>query len=260
MPYARIRGISLYYEESGAGPHLIVAHGLAGCVSAHASSAADLAACGLHAVSYDARGHGRSGSTKTLDDYHYSALALDMLGLMDALGIARASICGNSMGAGTALMLALLHPDRVERLILRNPPSEARSKSKTRTIRFGALMYQGLGVSLTSRIATLAGGHRMRESLRGQRRDAIATAIRGFLSGSPIPVDRLGEIKLPVLIMTEPGDLLHPVRSAEVMRERIPHAQFVQAPSPDHWHEHPETLTRLIASFALGSTRDVSVH
>ena len=97
MPYAHVRGVDLYYEECGAGPHLIVAHGLGGWGAAHPTLGADLAGCGLHVVQYDARGHGRSDYTKSPDDYHYPALADDMLGLMDALGIERAGIFGNSM-------------------------------------------------------------------------------------------------------------------------------------------------------------------
>ncbi len=127
MPAVRVRGIDIYYEEHGstADPCLIMAHGLLGSIAAtprFGERADDIAARGLHVVAYDARGHGRSGYTTRRSDYRWAAMAEDMAALMQALGIDRASVYGGSMGAGTALMLALAHPERVERLILQSPP------------------------------------------------------------------------------------------------------------------------------------------
>src|SRR5580698_8158846 len=126
MPYVNVRGIEVYYEERGSGPHhLLVAHGLFGSVSLSTSVAADIAALGMHVISYDARAHGKSGHTAPHQDYYRPALADDMHGLLEALGLSRVSIFGSSMGAGTALMFAIDHPDRVMSLVLRSPPGFA---------------------------------------------------------------------------------------------------------------------------------------
>src|ERR1700733_11793325 len=123
MPYVNARGIEVYYEEHGSGPHhLLVAHGLFGSVSLSSSCAADIAALGMHVISYDARGHGKSGYTRRSQDYCRRAQAADMRGLLEALGLKRVSIFGSSMGAGTALMFAIDYPDSVTSLVLRSPP------------------------------------------------------------------------------------------------------------------------------------------
>jgi 3-oxoadipate enol-lactonase len=79
-------------------------------------------------VRYDTRGHGKStaGSQR---EYTLDQLAGDALAILDACGIARAHVCGISLGGMTAMTLALRSPDRVLKLALCNtsthmPPRE----------------------------------------------------------------------------------------------------------------------------------------
>jgi len=65
---------------------------------------------------YDQRGHG--GTDAPLGRYPFDTLVADALGLLDALSIPRAHFAGLSMGAATALGLALGHPDRLDRVIV----------------------------------------------------------------------------------------------------------------------------------------------
>ncbi|MFX8612736.1 alpha/beta fold hydrolase, partial [Acinetobacter baumannii] len=48
-------------------------------------------------------------------------MAEAVLDLMDHVGIAKASVVGNSLGGGTGVKLALDHPDRIARLVLMGP-------------------------------------------------------------------------------------------------------------------------------------------
>jgi 3-oxoadipate enol-lactonase len=80
-------------------------------------------------VRYDTRGHGRStaGSQR---EYTLEQLAQDAVAVLDACGIARAHVCGISLGGMTAMTLALQVPDRVLKLTLCNtsthmPPKDA---------------------------------------------------------------------------------------------------------------------------------------
>jgi 3-oxoadipate enol-lactonase len=259
MPYARVRGIDLFFEEHGAGPHVVVAHGALG--STHFANtfglkASTLAARGLHVIAFDARGHGRSGYTRRATDYDKQALADDLLSLMDALGLERASICGTSMGATTALLLALGHPERVESLVVRAPaPFAADIAAARRMMHALTLSYQVLGVSLTARLVSMLPGvdaaERRRALLRGQRRGAIVPALRGFLS-EPLSMDRLDAIAARTLVMAHAGDPLHPLRSGEVLHDRLPHADLLVAPSPTFWHDRDDDLAALIAAFVTG--------
>ena len=67
-------------------------------------------------VRYDTRGHG--GSPVPEADQTIAGLAADLLGLLDHLGVERASIAGVSLGGMTAMQLASTAPERVERLVL----------------------------------------------------------------------------------------------------------------------------------------------
>jgi 3-oxoadipate enol-lactonase len=80
-------------------------------------------------VRYDARGHGKS-SRGTRAELSIEQLASDALAVLDASGIARAHLCGISLGGMTAMYLAQQWPDRVLKLVLCNtsahmPPRDA---------------------------------------------------------------------------------------------------------------------------------------
>jgi pimeloyl-ACP methyl ester carboxylesterase len=256
MTHVRIRGFELYYETCGAGPsHVVIAHGALGSVAhgeAFGLRAAELAAHGFHVVTYDARGHGRSGYTLRPEDYQPEALAMDLLGLLDALGIERASICGTSMGASTALMLAALHPERVANLVLKAPSPFAEDMAVARgRLHPLASLYRWLGEPVTIGLVTLLSRRSQRAGIKalleGQQRAAVEPLIRGFLS-KPLEPDRLAEIAAPTLILTHPGDPLHPLRSGEILRARLARAQLLVAPSSTYWSENRARFAQVVAS------------
>jgi pimeloyl-ACP methyl ester carboxylesterase len=76
---------------------------------------------GRRVVAYDARGHGASSPARSARDYGYERLADDLVAVLDALGLARAVLVGASMGAHTALRVALTRPERVAALALITP-------------------------------------------------------------------------------------------------------------------------------------------
>ena len=70
---------------------------------------------------YDQRGHGATDAPA--GRYSFATLVADALALFDALGIARPHFFGLSMGGATALGLAELHPDRVDRVVVCDSPA-----------------------------------------------------------------------------------------------------------------------------------------
>ncbi len=64
---------------------------------------------------------GSGYSSRELKDFGYQLYADQVLDFMDALGIQRASLVGQSMGGGTAIFFAVQHPERVRKLILVDP-------------------------------------------------------------------------------------------------------------------------------------------
>ena len=68
-------------------------------------------------IRYDMRGHGES-TTGSKTELTMEQLARDALAVLDACGIARAHLCGLSIGGMTAMQIATLLPDRVLKIAL----------------------------------------------------------------------------------------------------------------------------------------------
>ncbi len=104
--------------EAGSGPPLVLLHGTGGHAEAYARNLARLARR-FRTIVYDMVGHGFTDGPEmpyTLDVYCDHLLAL-----LDALGIERAHLSGESLGGWVAAWFSQLHPDRVDRLILTTP-------------------------------------------------------------------------------------------------------------------------------------------
>jgi 3-oxoadipate enol-lactonase len=78
----------------------------------------------------DKRGHGQS--TGTPGDYSMPMLAADVLAVMDAAGFERATVGGISIGGMISMQLALIAPERVERLIISNSSAFPGDKLRSR--------------------------------------------------------------------------------------------------------------------------------
>jgi pimeloyl-ACP methyl ester carboxylesterase len=253
MPFVSARGVRFHFEDQGEGPTILVAHGLFGSIaeSSRASfPAAQLGAAGFRIVQYDARGHGSSEGPCRPRDFHWRQLALDMDGVLGGLGIERAVILGTSMGAGTALMLALTKPERVEALVLRHPPPFGSDLLPVRLRMAGlAAAFQVLGVKKAA--ALLGGDSAERQQLfESQQPDMVLPAVRGLLFARPqLAAEPLHRITARTLVLVHPGDVEHPLSSGDFLRERLPHAEVREAPERGYWRSQPEALTREIVSF-----------
>src|SRR5712675_2259644 len=106
-------------EGSADAPWLVFSNSLATNLSMWDPQAADLGRS-FRLLRYDQRGHG--GTDAPAGRYTYATLVADALALFDALDIERPHFCGLSMGGATALGLAELHPDRVDRVVVCDSP------------------------------------------------------------------------------------------------------------------------------------------
>jgi pimeloyl-ACP methyl ester carboxylesterase len=104
----------LAVTEAGAGPPLVLLHGLFGA-GQNWGGIRSVLARRFRVLTPDLRNHGASPRAP---DMSYAAMAEDVVGVLDAAGIDRAAVLGHSMGGKVAMALALAHPDRVERLVV----------------------------------------------------------------------------------------------------------------------------------------------
>jgi 2-hydroxy-6-oxo-octa-2,4-dienoate hydrolase len=112
-------GIRTNYLETGTGAPVVLVHGSGPGVTAYANWRLTLPALGarLRCLAPDIVGFGYTERPAGIA-YDVQVWADQVLGLLDALGLERASVVGNSFGGAIALRLAARHPDRVERLVL----------------------------------------------------------------------------------------------------------------------------------------------
>jgi pimeloyl-ACP methyl ester carboxylesterase len=108
-------GFKLHYLEAGRGAPLVLLHGLGGDGSRWAPNIDPLAK-DFHVFALDQIGFGESD--KPLANYHTGMLAEFLVGFLKAVGVPKASLVGNSMGAGVALYTAAKFPQVVDRIVL----------------------------------------------------------------------------------------------------------------------------------------------
>lgn len=112
-------GLRTNYHDQGSGAPLLLIHGSGPGVSAWANWRLTIPALARQArvIAPDMAGFGFSdrpaGYSYTMDGWVAQAV-----GLLDALGIERTDLVGNSFGGALALALAIRHPQRVRRLVL----------------------------------------------------------------------------------------------------------------------------------------------
>ena len=102
--------------EAGMGEAVIMMHGLSGHAESFIRNIVPLAEAGFRAFAMDAIGHGYSA--KPLDAPYHSPLFVDHLRrFMDAAGVKKAHLVGQSLGGWTAFNFAQKHPDRVQSVV-----------------------------------------------------------------------------------------------------------------------------------------------
>ncbi|WP_439664330.1 alpha/beta fold hydrolase [Lentzea sp. HUAS TT2] len=104
--------------QAGSGPELVLLHGTGGHLEAYSRDIAGLAE-DFHVTAYDMVGHGWSD----LPDLPYTidVLSEHLVGLLDALGVEKAHLSGESLGGWVVAWVAAHFPERVDRLVLNTP-------------------------------------------------------------------------------------------------------------------------------------------
>ncbi len=116
MAKALLNGINVHYQVKGEGPDVVMLHGVTSSLAIWYAKVMPELAHKFRVTAYDLRGHGYSDPTPT--GYTSQAMADDLLALLDHLNIEKARLVGHSFGGSIALHLAMLHPERVEGVVL----------------------------------------------------------------------------------------------------------------------------------------------
>ena len=235
--------MTLAGEQAGEGPAVVLLHGLTATRRYVLMGARLLERSGYRVISYDARGHGSSTPAPAPGEYAYEHLIADLEAVLDALGVQRAILVGASMGAHTAVRLALRAPERVLALCLITPsylPGQARDE---RALAAWDALARGLreqGVEGFVHAYDLDSvPPRWRETVARVLRQRLSAhehplAVADALEATPRsqPFERLAEltaINAPALVVAsrDESDPGHPLHVGARYAQTIPHARLV---------------------------------
>jgi pimeloyl-ACP methyl ester carboxylesterase len=266
-PFAVGAAPTIRGESAGAGPPVVLCHGITATrrYLLHGSRALERA--GHRIVSYDARGHGESDPAPTGEGYGYPRLVADLERVVaESLGEEeRFLLAGHSMGAHTAVAYARKHPERLAGLVVAGPVYAG-------SIPAASLEYwDGLAAALEAGGVDGFVDHIDRhQSVDSAWRDSVLrfTRARILLHRHPealvealreVPRSRpfgsmtdLESLDLPALVVAshDAADPGHPYAVAAAYTERMPRARLVseaEGESPLVWQGGK--LSREIAAF-----------
>jgi pimeloyl-ACP methyl ester carboxylesterase len=254
-------------ESAGEGPPVVVCHGITATrrYVLHGSRALERA--GHTVVSYDARAHGESDPAPPGQGYDYPELVEDLESIVGATVGAdhRFVLAGHSMGAHTAVVYALRHPERLAGLVTIGPVYRGEISSEALVFWDGlaaALEAGGVDgfVDYIEREQEIALA--WRNSVRRFTRErmllhrhpaALAEALRQVSRSRPFgAMEELESLDLPALVVAshDSADPGHPREVAEAYAERLPRARLIgerEGESPLAWQGGK--LSREIATF-----------
>ena len=259
MPFLTVNDVRLHYEEAGAGPPLLLIHGLG-------SSARDwwrqveYFADQYRVITFDVRGHGTSEAPP--GPYSIPLFARDAAQLLKELNATPAHVVGLSMGGMIAFQLAADHLDCVRRLVIVNSTPEARLDSlKDRWIYWSRrLVTQVMGVRRTGQLLAERlfqkpeqGTLRQQFEARwAENNKAAYLASIDAIAGWSVE-EQLHQITCPTLAIAADEDYT-PVADKRRYVARMPDARLTVIPDSRHATpvEQAEVFNRTVEQFLAG--------
>jgi 3-oxoadipate enol-lactonase len=193
----------------------------------------DALAARYRVLSCDTRGHGLSDAPA--GPYAISRLGADALALMDAAGIARAHVCGVSIGGVTALWLGAHAPERVARLVLANTAARVGSDEfwaeRMRVVSRGGLA--AIADATMARWFTAAFRQAEPDTVDRLRATLLRVPVAGYLGGCAALrdadlADVAPQVRAATLVVTGTHDVATPPAAGEWLAGAIPGARRVE--------------------------------
>jgi pimeloyl-ACP methyl ester carboxylesterase len=256
----RANGVDLCLETLGdpTDPAILLIAGAGGSMLSWEGEFCErLAAGSRFVIRYDNRDTGRSVTSEPgAPEYSGADLVGDAVGLLDALGLANAHLVGISMGGGIAQVVALDHPDRVASLTListsagpgdpdlpsmseelrahfGSPPPEPDWSDRAAVIDYvveDARPYAGKSRPFDEASWRDLAGRDFDRSVNM----ASSMTNHVLIEGGPGWRQRLGEIRIPTLVLHGTEDPLFPYEHGAALANEIPGARLVALEQTGH--------------------------
>ena len=246
--YAPVNGLEMYYEIHGGGEPLVLLHGAFGAIDLWGPILTTLAE-NHQVIAVELQGHGHTADINR--PFGYEQFADDVAALMDHLTLEQADVVGYSMGADTALQVAIRHPARVRKLV----PISAKYR------------YDGEYPELLADIAQLTPEFfvgtpyeesYLRNAPNPEDFPVLVEKIKAFFAKEYAwPVEDMRSIAAPTLLIIGDSDLVRPEHAVELFRllgggvagdiVGLPDSQLAILPGTTHLTIVSERTDRLVA-------------
>ncbi|MCY1274297.1 2-hydroxy-6-oxononadienedioate/2-hydroxy-6-oxononatrienedioate hydrolase [compost metagenome] len=254
-------GLRLHYLDIGDGPVVLWLHGSGPGASGFSNFKGNYPVfekAGYRNIVLDLPGFGRSD--KPADVQYDLAFFVDNLRqLMDAIGLDRCTLLGNSLGGAIALGMALEHPERVEKLILMAPGGVEERETYFRMegiARMVEVYSQGpMGIEQMRQVMRLQlfDSSQLPDSLLAERVAVAVTQPANLFSTMLVPnmTERLGELRCPILGFWGSNDRFNPPSGVFKFLDKAPDARFIMLNRCGHWVqvEHQALFNRQCLEF-----------
>jgi 4,5:9,10-diseco-3-hydroxy-5,9,17-trioxoandrosta-1(10),2-diene-4-oate hydrolase len=271
-----LNGVNIHYVEAGEGPAVLLMHGLGSSLDTWRRNVQPLADAGYKILAPDLPGHGDSDKPKSL---RYDPLAaVDFtIRFLDALGVQKASLVGNSAGGLVAAMFALEYPERTDRLTLVAPGGLGRQISWFLRLMsvpvIGEFLYHPWTYNLmgiNKRVfhepssvpdgvfAEMARVHALPGSIRATLRSLRSSINFMGLRPEWQVLDRLSQISAPLMCLWGEQDNVIPISHSGLIKNAIPQSLVRTLPQCGHWPhmEKADEFNTLLTRFLEGGLDD----
>jgi pimeloyl-ACP methyl ester carboxylesterase len=264
MPFFDRDGVRFHFRETGQGLPFVFQHGLGGELNQPFGLYRPIS--GVRMIACDMRGHGETRPLGDLDKLTISALADDLVALLDHLGIKKLILGGISLGAAVTVNVALRFPERVLGLVLTRPAWVDRPLTENVNL-YGTIarLLRDLGPKegldhfrSTSVFQTMdREAPDCARSLIGQfeqpRAEECVARLERLPGDTPCP-ERADyrKIGVPTLILGNRHDPIHPLTIAETLAQVIPSAELREVtPKSVSVETHSVDIQRALDAFLL---------
>jgi pimeloyl-ACP methyl ester carboxylesterase len=233
-------GAQIYYATYGKpdGPPVILLHGGLGNGDHFAFQVPALTGT-FRVIAIDSRGQGRSTLGKTKITYH--VMAADVIAVMDALKLEKASIAGWSDGGAIALAMGMDFPDRVAKLFVFGTNYDKHG-SKSRTA--SSATFNAYAVKCRSDYTRMAKSPKAYEA-------AVAALLPVWRDPGSFTKDQLRSIKAPTLVGDGDHDEIIELDQIKEMAKLIPNGRLAVIKDTSHfamWQD-PAAFNKVLVEF-----------
>ena len=264
MPKVTVDGAAIEYAEAGSGLPLVFCHEFAGSMDSWEQQV-NYFSRRYRTVAYNAKGYPPSEVPADWEVYTWDHQVAVLLGLLDALDIERAHVCGLSMGAYTAVQFMLAHPERCLGVVAAgvgtgsDDPASFLAESEERAALLDANGMTGMDAYLSGstrirfREKDPAGWERFAALFRAHSAQGSANTLRGFQGRRPSLYTReadLARADVPLLIVC--GDEDDPcVGPSLFLRRTVANSGLAVLPHTGHACnlEEPAAFNAAVAEF-----------